>query len=1104
MIICLFNCANLVFYSKKTHPFLICLNYVKIRYNLYNLSIFVKFQSTQQFTMSKIISFLSSTRLMAVLFLVFAAVMGIATFIENEYNTDTARILVYNTKWFEAIMLIFVFNFIGNINRYKLFSKAKLDTLILHLAFILILIGAFVTRYISFEGMMPIKEGETVNQFYSDKTFLTVWVDGDLNGEPKRKTIEKQRYFSSALDKDNLVSAFASNHFLINDDFNKTPFEIEFKDFIMGAKETVVADKNGKSFLKLVESSHGERHEHFIEEGTQQEIHGMAYTYNKHVEGAVNFFTNEKGEMQINSPFGGDFRIMATQATGEVKANTPALLNYRSLYSLGGVVQFVMDRPIIGKKTLQETPDFKAKGTTDALILNVRSQGKTHEVVLMGSKGQMGIPQSFKLGNLEFTMFYGSKVYTTPFQVKLNDFIAQKYPGTEKSYSSFESKVTIVDPEKTFDYHIYMNHVLDHKGYRFFQASFDPDEKGTILSVNHDFWGTWITYIGYTLLYIAMLCILFTKNTRFNDLRRKLKNVRAKKAALTAFMLFLGLFTSQAQHAHNKPTAQQIDSLLVKTTVSQEHADLFGTIVIQDADGRMKPINTFSSELLRKVSKNDHFQGMDSDQVMLSITQFPQLWYHVPIINLKKGNDSIRSIIGIPADAKFASLADFFNEKGGYKLDKYLDKAYQASVKDQFQKDFIAADEKVNLLYAAISGQILKIFPIPGHENNKWVSYLELNEAGLKGMDSVYTKNILPMYTTSLLKSIETKDFKASGELLTSIINFQKKYGSKVMPTEQKIKTEVLYNKYDVFKKLFSYYMYVSVILFIIVIVRIFKENKILRTLTKIGNVLVIILFIMHTLGLIARWYVSGHAPWSDAYESMIFVGWATVLFGLIFGRNSALTIASTAFVASMILMIAHWNWMDPSIGNLQPVLNSYWLMIHVAIIVGSYGPFTLGMILGIVALLLMLFTTKNNKQKMELNLKEITYINEMALTVGLVMLTIGNFLGGQWANESWGRYWGWDPKETWALISIMVYAFVIHMRFVPALRGLWIYNLMSVLAFYSILMTYFGVNFYLSGLHSYAKGDQVVTPTFIWVSVASVAVLATITYFKYRKHYKK
>lgn len=280
-------------------------------------------------------------------------------------------------------------------------------------------------------------------------------------------------------------------------------------------------------------------------------------------------------------------------------------------------------------------------------------------------------------------------------------------------------------------------------------------------------------------------------------------------------------------------------------------------------------------------------------------------------------------------------------------------------------------------------------------------------------------------------------------------------------------------------------------------IINIFFEKKSIRYIINSFHIFIGFLFVLHTLGLAARWYISGHAPWSDAYESMIYVAWATMFFTLAFDRKSKLTVASGTFVASMILMIAHWNWMDPAIANLQPVLNSYWLMIHVAVIVGSYGPLTLAMVLGLVALILMLFRTEKNKAKMDLNIKEITYINEMALTIGLVMLTIGNFLGGQWANESWGRYWGWDPKETWALISIMIYAFVIHARFVPALRGVWIYNLMSVAAFYSIMMTYFGVNFYLTGLHSYASGDKVVTPVEFYYSLVFLTILATAAFIR-------
>ena len=458
----------------------------------------------------------------------------------------------------------------------------------------------------------------------------------------------------------------------------------------------------------------------------------------------------------------------------------------------------------------------------------------------------------------------------------------------------------------------------------------------------------------------------------------------------------------------------------------------------------------------------------------------------------------------MPKEAKYAPFIKFFDAKGNYKLSPFLDEAFKAAVPDQFQKDFIETDKKVNLLNAALSGSILRIFPLPNHANNKWISYLEIDHSGLKGMDSIFTKNVLPLYLNAIDSAKVKGDYTNADFYLKSLENYQKKFGSAVRPTEDKINAEITYNKYDVFKKLFYWYMLAGVLMLLVTILNIFFEKKFLRVINNVFHVVIALFFVLHTAGLVARWYISGHAPWSDAYESMIYVAWATMFFTLAFDRKSKLTVASGTFVASMILMIAHWNWMDPSIANLQPVLNSYWLMIHVAVIVASYGPFTLGMVLGLVSLLLMTFTTKKNKVKMDLNIQEITYITELAITIGLVMLTIGNFLGGQWANESWGRYWGWDPKETWALISIMIYAFVIHARFVPAMRGKWIFNLMSVLAFYSIMMTYFGVNFYLTGLHSYASGDKVVTPNFVYYSLAILAALATISYLKYKKHLKK
>jgi cytochrome c-type biogenesis protein CcsB len=1041
----------------------------------------------------KIAALLFSTRLMAFLFLAFATAMAAGTFIENDYNTATARIIIYNSWWFELIMLLFLVNFIGNMRRYNLLDKKNWATLLLHLAFIFILVGAAITRYISYEGMMPIREGATSNQFYSEKTFLTVFVDGDYKGQLRRRTFEKNLLLSQATDND----------FTLKDEFGNTPFCVSYRNFVMGATEKIQESPSGKLFVKMVEAGAGKREEHYLEEGQIVSINNLLFTLNRFTQGAVNI-TVKDGKTTIQTPFEGMFMRMADKMQGRVEKNATADLMFRSLYNVGGA-QFVFpDAPVKGRKILASNNDWKEKHSDDALVVDVSAGGKTQTVTLRGSKGKVGEPVTAKLGGLDFTLLYGSKTYTLPFNVKLDDFIATKYPGSEKSYAAFESRVTVIDGKETSKARIYMNHVLDHGGFRFFQASFDPDEKGTILSVNHDFWGTGVTYTGYFLLFIGLMAIMFTKHSRFGDLKRKLEKVKTKKAGLMA-LLFLLPFSGFSQHQpiRSKPSDKDIESFISKTAIDEGHAARFGRLVVQDEGGRMKPLNTFSSELLRKVSKSDTYRSLNADQVFLSMQQYREAWLQIPMVNLKKDDDSLMKAIGAEKGQKYASLLDFFDADFNYKLSPFLDAAYRAQIPSQFQKDVIETDRRVNLLNSALSGGMLRIFPIPNDKNNKWVSALELPNVALEGRDSIVRK-MLPVYLESLDRAQQSHDYKEADFYLKGLKKFQNKYGYKVMPSAEKIDAEIAYNKYDVFKRLFYLYMTAGVLMLLVTIVNIFFSSKILRYVENFFHIVIGLLFAAHTAGLIARWYISGHAPWSDAYESMIYVAWATMFFTLAFDRKSKLTVASGTFVASMILMIAHWNWMDPAIANLQPVLNSYWLMIHVAVIVASYGPFTLGMVLGVVSLILMMLTTERNKAKMELHLKEITYINEMALTIGLIMLTIGNFLGGQWANESWGRYWGWDPKETWALISIMVYAFVIHARLVPGLRGKWTFNMLSVVAYYSIMMTYFGVNFYLTGLHSYASGDKVVTPSFVYYSAACVAALGALSYWRFKLAKKK
>ena len=1047
----------------------------------------------------KLASILFSTRLMAILFIVFAVAMGIGTFLEDAHGTTAARIWIYNTWWFEAIMVFFAINFCGNIVRYRLYKKEKWATLLLHLSFILIIVGAFVTRYVSYEGVMPIREGETTSKFLSEKTYLTIFMDGEIDGEPLRRIVYEPLELAEA----------TGNDFTIQTDYNKQPVTIVYKDYIMGAEMGLVPSENGENYLKIVESSGGNRHDHFLKEGEVANIHNILMAFNAPTKGAINI-TYKNDEYFIDSPFDGSYLRMADQHQGLVFKDSLQPLQLRSLYQTAGM-QFVIPDPVI-KGNYDVTPiEIKDKGQQDALIFDVTSNGETKEVKLLGGKGYLNDMTQVSLGGLEMYFQYGSKQMELPFSLKLNDFIAEKYPGTENVYKSYMSKVDIVENNDSRPYEIYMNHILDHRGYRFFQASFDPDEKGTVLSVNHDRWGTGITYAGYMLLYLGLMLILFTRGSRFKDLEAMLSKVKSKKKDLvTVFLLGISISSfsqevpGHSDHVQTFPTKAELDSVIKTNAVTKEHAAKFGSIVIQDERGRMKPVNTFSSELLRKISKKDTYEGLNADQVFVSMVENPFVWYSVPIIEIQRENDSLRRILGVPKTERRVSLIDLFEPDGSYKLDPYLEAASKTNTPSSFEKDFLKTHEKFYLLNQALGGGILRIFPVQGDEGNKWVSMPELNEYKFSGMDSVYTRQIIPIYRQSLQEARATGDYSKSDQYVESIKSYQKKFGSEVLPSDKKIKAEIALNKYDIFRTLYRYYMMIGLFLMIFVIFRIFKDSKVIRGLISGTIGIVILLFILHTAGLIIRWYVSGHAPWSDAYESMIYVAWMTLAIGLAFGKRSNLTIAATTFVAAIILFFAHQNWTDPAIANLQPVLDSYWVLIHVSIIVGSYGPFFVGAILGILALLLTILTTESNKKRMELNIKEITIINEMALTIGLVMLTIGNFLGGMWANESWGRYWGWDPKETWALISIMVYAFVIHMRLVPGLRGRWTFNLLSVIAIYSVLMTYFGVNFYLKGLHSYASGDKVITPSSVYYSIVFILILGAVSYWRHNVHYKK
>ena len=433
---------------------------------------------------------------------------------------------------------------------------------------------------------------------------------------------------------------------------------------------------------------------------------------------------------------------------------------------------------------------------------------------------------------------------------------------------------------------------------------------------------------------------------------------------------------------------------------------------------------------------------------------------------------------------------------------KYVQEASRKkpAQRNQFDKDVLKVDERVNVAYMVYTGALLRIIPNPHDKHGKWVSPVEAIQT-FPPKEAQLVRLIMASYFQNVDKAIETGDWSKANKSLDVIAEFQKYYGSAVIPPKSKIEAELLYNKLDIFNRLTLYYMLIGTILLVLILANLINPKIKIGPVVKIGVFLIFLGFLAHTFGMALRWYVAGHAPWSDGYESMIYIAWATIFAGFFFAKKSPIAFAATALLGGLILFVAHLNWLDPQITNLVPVLKSYWLMIHVSVITASYGFLGLSALLAFIVLLLFVFLNENNKKMMVLTFKELTYINEMSLIIGLVLVTIGNFLGGVWANESWGRYWGWDPKETWAAVTILVYACIEHMRLIPKMNRLFLYNVLALLGYSSVIMTYFGVNFYLSGMHSYAQGDPVPIPEWVYWAVALVFILIVAAYYKKRKY---
>ena len=1032
--------------------------------------------------MKKILNVFISSRTMAFLLAIFAISIATATIIEKYHGTAAARYCVYNAKWFEILLLLGCINIIGMIFRYKLYRREKLTLLLFHVAFILIIIGAGVTRYFGFEGIMHIREGETSNSIISEDTYLQLKYQ---KGGITRSYSEKV-----------MLSPLSANRFRKTIDIDGKSLKISSVNFISNAVPTLQPDDAGGPVLEMVISGVNGRQNVLLKQGEAKKIGGIVFNFGANTQQPQNeievYF--DQGDLFYRAPFDVSVMNMSTRQSVIDKADSTHPFLTKVLYNFHNV-PLVLNNFLPAGSVRPVVSQNGNGNTLDALDLDIESNGISRNVTLWGRSGVIGEPVKVPLDEGEtLTLSYGSRIVKIPFSIKLNDFIVKRYPGSN-SPSWFESKVVLIDKSENIDEprRIYMNNILKYRGFRFFQSSYDPDEMGTILSVNYDFAGTWITYFGYMIMALGMILSIFNKNSRFRNLIKKSAEIRQARQALTVATLFVVMALPA--------NATLLESKIVNSEIiPADQARLFGGLLVQDNGGRIMPVNTLSSEILRKVARKISYKGLNSDQVLMGMMTDPYYWQHQPIIHIS--NPDVRKTLGLKdKDAPFSA---FFSTDGNYTylLRDYVNEAYRKKPvnRDKFDNEMIRLDERVNVCYMVYTYGIMKLFPVPGDINHSWLSPAS-SDSMIHTEDTVFIKNILPYYLEKVKSAIITSNWKEADDLLNSMKLYQKKYGSEILPSERKVKLEIFYNNSNIFLRVSYIYGIVGFVLLILQFIGIFYVKLKLRIPVLIAEVLIIVGFIAHFAGLILRWYIAGHAPWSNGFEALTYIAWATVLAGIIFVKRSSVTLSATAILAFLILFVAHMSWMDPEITNLVPVLKSYWLVIHVAVITASYGFLALAALLSTINLLLMLFVSNNNKNRVSLTLKELTNISEMTLIIGLYMITIGTFLGGVWANESWGRYWGWDPKETWALVTVIVYAFVAHMRLVPGLKGIFAFNLAALLGYGSVIMTYFGVNYYLAGMHSYAKGDAAPVPSFVYYTLIIITIVVLIAYRNYKKH---
>jgi cytochrome c-type biogenesis protein CcsB len=1027
-----------------------------------------------KFSFRKIADIFFSMAVSVVLLLLFAISIGYATFAENNQGTEVAKALVYNANWLEILYVLLVINLIGSIFKYDLVRRQKWSVLAFHLAFILILVGAAITRYTSSEGMMHIREGQSSNEISSDKTSLRIVAE--VGGNKVERSVEAQLGEKSSAQINESLEVGGKT------------ITVENELFVPNAFETIVPDDQGEPAVSLfVLDAENNRLDGILTKDKRIIFKDLTLTFSDSASTADIVFSETPQGIQFVSTLPVSQMGMMRKEQKMYMPGQPILAVAKTLYTINHLVLVVKTYLPKAKVNLtQAVPGADASGIVregkDVVVFKVSDGNQVKRINVFSDSNPLTEFAQCQLGDVKMRLSYGVMPQVLPFSITLRDFQLDRYPGSN-SPSSFASEITVTDTERkiVLPYRIFMNNILNYRGYRFFQSSYDQDEQGTILSVSHDYWGTTTTYAGYLVLLLGLIWTLFNKHSRFRTLLKMSGDLQKKrqKTLLIALLLVAGVLQAQ-------------------TVTKDEHMDQVGRLLIQDMNqGRIEPFSTFAADVFRKISKKTSYKDASPTEVLIGMMSNSALWQNEPII--KVSNDKLeKELGGVNGYVTFNQLFDFENGNA-YKLSEKVETVYhkEQTLRDKYDKEVLNVDERINICYEIYTGVLPALLPVMGQPEAKWTTM-----AG-EMMISPEKTHLLHPYLIAVADAFKTGNWLPAETALQNIRNYQQANGGNQLPSATKIGLEKRYNEWNIFGWLAKIYAMLGFVLLVMHLFYIFNMKNGLAKVLEKSVYVYWLLFAAYSAGLGIRWYISGHAPWSNGYESMIFVGWATSLSGLLFAKRSPVSLAITSVLAGIILFVAGMSWMNPEITPLVPVLKSYWLIIHVAVITSSYGFLAMAALLGLLNLILMTARSRVRTERLSESITEISYIIELAMIVGLMLLTAGCFIGAVWANESWGRYWGWDPKETWALVSIVTYSAILHLRNVPALNNQFVLSSLSVLGFSTIIMTFFGVNYYLSGMHSYAQGTPPSIPKAVYLVVICIIVLIILAYNAFKKENK-